>query len=612
MKKYVLLLSLLLSIHAAAQLKFAHVSDTHVGNSTGAEDLRRTVSDLNSFTDISFVIITGDITESGKDDDVRTAKQILDSLTIPWYIIPGNHDMKWSESGGTSFGKIFGGERFVFDAGKYSFVGVHQGPRMRMGDAYWATEDVRWLDSVLTVLQKRQRKVIIATHYPADSGIANWYRVTQLARKYHVLAFLNGHFHQNLFKIFDDIPSVIGRSNLRGKELSGGYNIVEIRNDSMIYALRITGKETGTPWVIVPLRDTDSSNGILFIDSVQLSHRQKYPDVKVSSIVSNPYSMNAPPAVSADFIAYAFYDGSVFINARNSKKKYSLKTSNPILSTPALEKTKIVISSTDTTISCYDFVKNRVEWRVKTKKAVVAPPIIENGIVYCGASDNTFRAIDLTTGKLLWSYDSLQGHVESRPLIVKERIIIGAWDEHLYCLDKRSGKLLWKWKGGRSGILFSPAACEPVYAHGKVFIVAPDRYMTSIDISTGETIWRTDQFKVRETIGITEDGEHVYVRTMNDSVYAISTRENHPIVLWGTNAGFGYDINSSQIREKFGVVFVTTKNGELIALDATQGTVLWKFKEDNVIAHTPIPLSKNTVMFTNIVGTICTVVYKTK
>lgn len=607
-----LLASLLITIPASSQFKFAHITDTHVGNSTGADDLRRTVADLNTLNDLSFAIITGDITESGKDDDFRTAKQILDSLEIPWYIIPGNHDMKWSESGGTSFPKIFGSERFVFDMQEYSFIGLHQGPRMRMGDAYWTADDIHWLDSLLNVFQKNNRKVIIATHYPADSGIANWYEVTALARKYHVLAFLNGHWHQNRIEVVEGIASIIGRSNLRGNNESGGYNIGEIRNDSIFYSTRLTGIETVQLWTIVPLNNPTVPAFDSFHDTLQENLQKKYPDVRIIDKVTGPSSLNSVPAISPQYIAYAYENGKVVIQSRTKKIQYHLTTASPILSTPAISGSTIVISSTDSSISCYDFINNRLEWRYPTNKAIVAPPVIENNIVYCGASDHSFRAIHIKTGKLLWSFDSLQGHIESLPLIVHDKIIVGAWDEYLYCLNKRTGTLIWKWKGTKRGTLYSPAVCEPVTAYNKIFIVAPDRFMTAIDISTGQTIWRTNQFKVRETIGISEDKERVYIRTMNDSLYAIASTGTEPRIIWGTNVGFGYDINSSQIREKDGVVFMTTKNGLLIAADAKKGNVLWKFKEGNVIAHTPIPLSKDTVIFSNIIGTVCTIIHRTR
>src|SRR5215211_3639395 len=101
-----------------AQIKpfrFAFISDTHIGSPNGLaeEDLRRTVRDINAMNDIAFVVITGDITELGTDEELRMAKQILDSLDVPYYIIPGNHDTGWSESGGYGFTKTFRSDKFV-------------------------------------------------------------------------------------------------------------------------------------------------------------------------------------------------------------------------------------------------------------------------------------------------------------------------------------------------------------------------------------------------------------------------------------------------------------------------------------------------------------------
>src|SRR5665811_664943 len=109
MKKILFLfLIVVFSSVSIAQIKpfrFAFISDTHIGSPDGKaeEDLRRTVNDINSKNDIDFVVITGDITELGTNDELPGAKKIFDSLKVKYYIIPGNHDDGWSESGGMSF-----------------------------------------------------------------------------------------------------------------------------------------------------------------------------------------------------------------------------------------------------------------------------------------------------------------------------------------------------------------------------------------------------------------------------------------------------------------------------------------------------------------------------
>ena len=126
-KSFSLVISLVFCVSisfAQSTFKFAHVSDTHIGSNNSAEDLRRTVQNINADSTLKFVILSGDITDFGTDSEFHVAKKILDSLNKPWYIIPGNHDANWSESGTNSFKRIFGSETFKFMYGGYLFIGT--------------------------------------------------------------------------------------------------------------------------------------------------------------------------------------------------------------------------------------------------------------------------------------------------------------------------------------------------------------------------------------------------------------------------------------------------------------------------------------------------------
>src|SRR5437588_11606703 len=118
----------------AGSFRFAWLSDTHVGSPTGEEDLRLAVRDLNSITGLSFVVLSGDVTEYGSLEQLRLAKDILDGIKIPCHVIPGNHDTKWSESGGADFPRLWGQDHFVFEYGGLRFIGTHEGPLNQMAD----------------------------------------------------------------------------------------------------------------------------------------------------------------------------------------------------------------------------------------------------------------------------------------------------------------------------------------------------------------------------------------------------------------------------------------------------------------------------------------------
>ncbi|MEO7983446.1 MAG: metallophosphoesterase, partial [Bacteroidota bacterium] len=191
--------------------RFAFLSDTHIGSPNGAseEDLRRTVRDINAMKDIAFVVLTGDITELGTNEELKLAKQILDSLGVKWYIIPGNHDTGWSESGGVMFTTVFGYDKFSFEYNGIRFLGCPSGPYLRMSDGHVPRNAVNWLEEELKKLSPQQ-PVIFLNHYPIDNQLDNWYEITDRLRNYNTWAILCGHGHTNKAMNFEDIPGVMG------------------------------------------------------------------------------------------------------------------------------------------------------------------------------------------------------------------------------------------------------------------------------------------------------------------------------------------------------------------------------------------------------------------
>jgi outer membrane protein assembly factor BamB len=267
-----------------------------------------------------------------------------------------------------------------------------------------------------------------------------------------------------------------------------------------------------------------------------------------------------------------------------------------------------VFGSTDGAVYALDAATGKPIWKAATQRPVVACPRIADGVVFIGSSDSVFRALDLATGQAVWSHEGIEGFVETRLLVADGKVVFGAWDGRLYALDEKTGQLAWKWQGDRPSPLYSPAACWPVAANGRVFIVAPDKRMTAVDLATGHEVWRTDRWAVRESIGLSEDRKRVYVRTTQDIVAAISTAADTPEPVWETNAGFGYDINSAMLVEKDGVVFYGTKNGLLIALDAVTGAVEWKYRVGVALLNTVTPLSGREVVVTDFDGRVSLVV----
>lgn len=289
---------------------------------------------------------------------------------------------------------------------------------------------------------------------------------------------------------------------------------------------------------------------------------------------------------------------------KNGKKLWSFESGKRIVGTPAVSEGIVVFGSADRRIYGLNAKDGSLLWTVEAAEPVLGAVTIADGRAYIGASDATFRAIDIHTGKVIWAYTSVKGYIETKPLVTEDKVIFGAWDNTLYALNKTDGRELWKWTGGLTRMHFSPAAVWPVAADGKVFITDPQRAMTAIDIHTGNTVWRTFQSMVRETIGLSEDGERIYSKTMNDSIVCYAAQGDTPRELWATNVGFGYEHAPSMQVEKEGVMFGSTKEGLIFALEGKTGKVLWKHKIGNSLISTVVPLNGHEVLFTATSGEV--------
>lgn len=588
-----------------AVFRFAQLTDIHLSpnNPNPTEDLLRSIAQINATDSIDFVLVTGDIAEEGDRTSMEKVKSCLDLLKVKYYVVLGNHETKWSDSGCTAFGEIFGGERFEFEHKGFLFLGFNSGPLMRMAYGHVVPQDIRWMTETMERYNagnsRPDKPVILVTHYPMTEGdVDNWYEVTDAVRPYNIRLFIGGHYHRDRDLRYDGIPGILMRSNLRDKDEKPGYGIYEITEDSILVHTQRIG-EPKRQWAAFSLTDSYYDRNGKAEKYPDFSVNKEYAQVQEQWIVQTGAGIYCSPAVEKDKVFVGDDLGRLTAYAlKNGKKLWSFQSGKRIVGTPAISEGIVVFGSADCKIYGLDAQNGNLLWTVEAAEPVLGAVTIENGIAYIGASDHTFRAVNIRTGEVKWAFAGVRGYIETKPLVTDNKVIFGAWDNTLYALNKADGKELWKWTGGLTRMHFSPAAVWPVAADGKVFITDPQRAMTAINIETGNTVWRTFQSMVRETIGLSEDKERIYSKTMNDSIVCYSTKGDQPHKLWASNVGFGYEHAPSMQVEKNGVVFGSTKEGLIFALEATTGKVLWKHKTGNSLISTVVPLDNNRVLFT--------------
>ena len=590
----------------SVNFRFAHLTDLHFSpnNPKPTEDLLRSVAQINATEGLDFVLVTGDLTEEGDRACLEKVKSCLDLLKVKYYVALGNHETKWSDSGCTAFGEVFGSERFEFEYKGFLFLGFNSGPLMRMAYGHVVPQDIRWMTETMEKAGK-DKPVILVTHYPLrDGDVDNWYEVTDAVRPYNVRMFIGGHYHANMNLRYDGIPGILMRSNLADKDGKQGYGIYEVTNDSILVYSQRVGEEK-KQWASFSLTESYYDRQGKAEKYPDFSCNKEYAKVKEQWVVQTGVGIYCSPAVDNDKVFVGDDMGRMTAySLKKGMKLWSFESQKRIVGTPAVSEGVVVFGSADRFVYGLNAENGSLLWKVEAKEPVLGAVTIDKGIAYVGASDQTFRAIEIHSGKVVWEYAGVKGYIESKPLVAADKVIFGAWDNTLYALDKNTGKELWKWTGGLTRMHYSPAAVWPVAAEGKVFIADPQRAMTALDMENGNTVWRTFESKVRETIGLSEDGKQIYSKTMNDSIVCYATQGNAPQKIWASNVGFGYEHAPSMPQEKGGVVYGSTKEGLVFALEAKTGKVLWKHKIGNSLISTVVPLSGKEVLFTATSGEV--------
>ena len=547
------------------------LSDIHVNPGNHREQmLREVIDDINN-NDTELVILSGDLTDEGSDEQLSNVKSILDNIKKPLFVLPGNHENNWSQSACKTFFDIWGNDRFVTETENLIIVGINCGPYMKMGDGHVKHEDLLWLDKTLSERVKKGKKVISVCHYALNADLDSYREYVEILKKYPVVAHLNGHYHQYKKYRVENIEVLHCRSMEMGKKPDFGYTIVDVTTDSVKVFNKVKNESAELKFAykidhktIVPIEKGENFNTELPENfKVELAHRD---DASIFTRVGlddeNIYIGNSLGYIKS-------------INKKSGKVNWTYKTQASLFSRPAVAKNVVIVPTADKRLLWIDKKTGNVVNEKNANGPYVADGIIVGNTLYQGGY-KVFQAWDIKSATLKWELNDLKNYCQASPATYKNDIVFGAWDSYLRKVDMKTGKLDWKWNNGRERNMLGPGNCVPVIVEDKVIVVAPDRYMTAIDRKTGEQIWRDKSHKYRESLGRSVDGKCVYAKTMDGEIVCVSTQGNEFKELWLVDAGLGYEHAPCIVLEHKGVVYAGSRRGILAAIDVKTKQLLWR------------------------------------
>lgn len=251
-------------------------------------------------------------------------------------------------------------------------------------------------------------------------------------------------------------------------------------------------------------------------------------------------------------------------------------------------------------------------WGSQGGSCASSRPVVSDGIVYVVSScenckvvwgkvhitSGDLSALDASTGELLWRYDNGVPQNTSWPVVSDGRVYIKSSGGRVIALDGMTGTVLWQYKAS-AGLFLDPAIDEPIVSRGVVYFRG-NSGLYALDAVTGRLLWR---YKVEDV----EDGGSsselvvsrgvVYAGFSDGYTYALDAGTGD--LLWRSETGSLRRPLTDRIRGSSpvvsgGVVYTgsagygTRINGQVSALAASTGELLWRYEVHGSMEFSPI------------------------
>ena len=238
------------------------VSDPQTGTNKELDYFRDKVVKELTGTKAAFGITTGDI----MNDDLSLFpryKDIVAQAGIPWFNVPGNHDMNYlapdDEKSLDTFKRHFGPSYYSFNWGKAHYIvldtvfynGTDPEKRNSSGGYVEKLDErqLKWLKEDLAVVPKN-RLIVLAMHAPIDSigdkshggFIVNRSKLLNILSDFEHVYAIAGHLHQTQHIYLGDNDGYMGKKPLHqhiittaaGSWWSGAKDIMGIPHTTQI------------------------------------------------------------------------------------------------------------------------------------------------------------------------------------------------------------------------------------------------------------------------------------------------------------------------------------------------------------------------------------------
>ena len=313
------------------------------------------------------------------------------------------------------------------------------------------------------------------------------------------------------------------------------------------------------------------------------------------------------PEILMDEENLFFFDnkGSIIKFSKSSetvwKKNYyskSDKKNNPILFL-ASEDNNLFIADTNANYYLLNKDNGNLKWKKKHTSSFNSQIKIKDGKIFVVDMENTLRCFSIENGKNLWSVPTELTIVSSQKkqsiILTKNLVIFSNSIGDLTAVDYKSGEIIWQTPTQILGFAknITLRNSDIVSDGNLVFISSNKNQFAAIDIKTGIIKWKQNINSEIRPVVVSD-----YIVTISNEGFMILLNKNDGNILRINN--ILKNIKKKR-REKYypigfiisdGKIYLSTKNGRLIIVNFSDGTIQKILKLDKEKLQRPVYFNK--------------------
>jgi len=237
----------------------------------------------------------------------------------------------------------------------------------------------------------------------------------------------------------------------------------------------------------------------------------------------------------------------------------------------------IIGTSDNHWVTAYDLKKRQHLWWFDAVSDVTSPIEVFGSYGVISLRDGRLVKIDINSGKSVWE-NRLTQFVATKVVLSGTSLLVYTVDQKLYSIDFQSGQTLWAYDAASSPNLLVRTGAAPQVVGNEVFIGTVDGDVRSIHVANGKENWRLrpgkDDFRFKDIVGeIAVGNNQIYATRYDGLVFGLDIQQKPNGTLWEVTAP---SITTSAYRD--GTIYIGSMNGELLAIQASNGRQLWKAK----------------------------------